>query len=231
MRYKVFLAIAALLFFVAPRSMAIADNPEPYELYAILGLTGAGTFVGQGQQVTLNVLENVVNEEGGISARKIHFTILDNKSDPQVTIQLANDILAKKVPVVFVSGLLAACRAIVPLMNAGPVEFCLSPALYPEKNSYVFAAGPSSRDQLTSALRFLAGRHIQRVAVITSLDATGLDADNQIAALFALPEYKALHLVDQEHFADGDIGISAQLAKLKGSDPQAVLVWTSGTPF
>ena len=226
--YKSVLILCALLFL--PLKSIAADEP-PYEMYAVLGLTGPATFVGQGQQMALKTLEDVTNAQGGINGRKIHITILDNKSDPQVAVQLTNDVVTKKVPVVFVSGLVAVCRAVAALMNDGPVEYCFSPALYPKKGSYVFSGSAATHDQIVAMLHYFAAKGWTRVAEISSIDASGQDADTQLDAILAQPEFKNVHIVERQHFAASDISVSAQLAKVKASNPQALVVWTSGTPF
>lgn len=221
-------ALCALL--VLPLKSAAADMP-PYEIYAILGMTGPATFVSQGQQQALKAFEDMFNKQGGIKGRKIHITVLDDKTDPQVGVQLANDVVAKKAPVIIVSGLVAVCRAVAALMTNGPVEYCLSPALYPKKDSYVFAGSSSTHDQLVAMLRYFNARGWNRIGMLSSIDASGQDVDAQMDALLAQPENKNIQLIDREHFAPNDIAVAAQIAKIKAANPQVFVAWTSGTPF
>jgi branched-chain amino acid transport system substrate-binding protein len=205
---------------------------EPYEINAILGLTGSSSFVGQAQQAALGALAASVNADGGIKGRPVHFTVADNQSSPQLTIQLTNAAIAKKAPLLLVSGLLASCKAIEPIVQTnGPVEFCLSQALYPAKDSYVFSAGISTYDLMVTELRYFRARGIRRIASITSNDATGQDADEQLTAVLGLRENKDVTLADVEHFAPGDLSAVAQLEKIKSAKPQMLIVWTTGTPF
>lgn len=204
---------------------------QPYEINVLLGLTGGGAFVGQANQIALQALELIVNKQGGINGRPIHFAIYDNKTDPQVAVQLANELIAKKASTLFVSGFVAACRAVAALVNNGPVEYCLSPALYPERGGYVFSAGTSTYDTISAMLRFFRERGWRKIGTITSTDASGQDADAQLDLGLGRPENKALQLVDREHFSPKDVSVAAQLAKLKEANPDVVVAWTSGTPF
>ena len=221
------LALAALCVALSAHALAA----QPYVIEAILGVTGPSAFVGQSQQTILAGLEATVNQHGGINGTPIHFDVQDNQSTARVALQLANDDIAKKAPVLLVSGLLASCQAIVPLVTTGPVEYCLSPALYPAKDGFVFSSGVSTIDLMTALVRYLRERGWSQIATITSTDATGQDADKAIAAAFALPENRSLHVVDAEHFVPSDLSVSAQIEKIKQSKPAALIVWTSGTPF
>jgi branched-chain amino acid transport system substrate-binding protein len=117
------------------------------------------------------------------------------------------------------------------LQSNGPVEFCLSQAIYPAKDSYVFSAGISTHDLMVAELRYFRARGIRRIASITSNDATGHDADEQLAAVLALPENKTITLTADEHFSPADLSAVAQLEKIKSAKPQMLIVWTTGTPF
>jgi len=225
------LILAALTVLTVAASSGSAQE-EPYEINAILGLTGSSSFVGQAQQAALGALATSVNADGGIKGRPVRFAIADNQSNPQLTIQLTNAAIAKKVPLLLVSGLLASCKAVEPMLQtSGPVEFCLSQALYPAKDSYVFSAGISTYDLLVTELRFFRARGVRRIASITSNDATGQDADEQLAAVLALRENKDVTLADVEHFAPADLSAVAQIEKIKSAKPQMLVVWTTGTPF
>ena len=52
----------------------------------------------------------------------------------------ANEVLADKPAVILGSGLVAMCAAMAPLMQNGPVDYCLSPAYHPPAGSFVFSS-------------------------------------------------------------------------------------------
>jgi len=103
---------------------ATAHAAEPYNIQTLLPLTGGAAFLGQGEQVTLGIVEKVVNASGGIHGRPVHFVIHDDQTSPQLGVQLANEILEQKPVVMMGSSLVATCRAIEPLMSNGPVDYC-----------------------------------------------------------------------------------------------------------
>jgi len=44
-------------------------------------------------------------------------------------------------------------------------------------------------------------------------------------------ENAAVAIVSRDHFTGADLSVAAQVARIKASDAQAVIVWTTGTPF
>jgi branched-chain amino acid transport system substrate-binding protein len=208
-----------------------AQPSPPYELNVILPLTGPGAFIGQTHQKTLQLLESVVNKSGGIRGQSLHFVFYDDQTSPQVSVQLANSLIAKHVPIVMGSSLSAMCKAMAPLFQTGPVQFCLSPAIYPAKDSYVFATSVSTKELLVALARYWRGRGWKKIALLATTDASGQDGEAALKDALAAPENKDLTLVDVEHFNPTDISATAQLSKIKASNADTALFWVPGTPF
>ncbi len=225
------LLLTAILLGIAAAPGRIAAQPAPYEIPVILSLTGSAAFLGQTEADALRVLERHVNATGGIGGRPMRFAISDNASNPQTDVQLMNIIIAKHAAVVIDGGPLAACRAVAPLIAAdGPVYYCLSPAFYPPKGGYAFAAGASTEDGTRTDFNFLRNAGWKRLAIINTTDATGQEADRVLRAQLALPENHDLSAVAWEHFAPADISVAAQMSKIRESNPQVVLAFGTGTP-
>jgi branched-chain amino acid transport system substrate-binding protein len=203
---------------------------EPYEMYAILALTGPFAFLGNAEALSLRTVEGIVNKQGGIGGRPIHINIADDQSQPAVAVQLANSIIAKNVPVMFGPTYVASCLAVAPLVRAnGPVQYCFAPTIHPPAGSYTFSASASSADQANDSLVFASGKGWKRIALIASTDATGQDIENQFTSAFASGRYPKLTLIEKEHFAPGDVTIAAQMAKIKAGNPDAIIAATVGT--
>ena len=81
------------------RSLSAAPAGPPLDVYAILTTTGTGAFFGQAEAKALTVLESQLNATGGIGGRPVHFNVLDDQGNPQVTVQLVSDLIAKNVPI------------------------------------------------------------------------------------------------------------------------------------
>ena len=227
---RVLLAVA--LVAAVPAALRAADRQAlaPYELNAIIPLTGGGAFLGSDYVEVFKAMELLINSSGGIAGHPLKFVTADTQSNGQVDVQLVNGLIAKHVPV-FIDGAPATvCQASLPLVEkSGPVDYCLSPAIHPPIGGYAFTVNASTFDLASVSLRNFRERGWKRVATLTSTDASGQDYDRAIPAVLALPENRDLHLVAQEHFNPSDISVAAQVARIKAADPQVLLALTTGT--
>jgi branched-chain amino acid transport system substrate-binding protein len=224
--------ITALIFSIVlavgeARTVAAA---EPYQIHVILPLTGGGAFVGNGHRQSLDTLAELVNKSGGIQGRPLHFVYHDDQSSPQVAVQLANDVLAEKPAVILGSGLVAMCAAIAPLMQSGPVDYCLSPAYHPPAGSFTFSSSSSAIDQSAAVVRYYRLKGWTKIATINNTDATGQANDKAVDEIVARPENRDVALVDREHFNPTDITVAAQIERVRASGAQAIVVGVTGSP-
>jgi len=224
------LAVAIIAALALPLA-ASAQAPAPYEMYAILDLTGPAAFVGKAEAQSLEAMESIVNRSGGIRGRPVHFVVQDGQSNPVTIVQLFNEIAAKNIPIVIGPSIGADCLAVLPLIGNGPVSYCLSNAVHPPANSYMFSALASSSDLAVQAIRYYRSQGWTRIATLNTTDASGKDGDTVIAAALALPENKNVQLVAAEHFNPSDISVAAQLTRIKAAGAQALIGWATGSPF
>jgi branched-chain amino acid transport system substrate-binding protein len=223
---------ASLCAVVLAAPVARAD--EPYKINAILPLTGQASFLGKEEQVTLQIAEKFVNRTGGIKGRPIQFVFYDDTSSPQVGVQLVRQVSAEKPAVILGSSLVAVCSAMGPLVKeAGPVEYCFSPGVHPEAGSYQFSASVSTHDLQKALFRYFREKGWKRIAIMTSSDATGQDAERGIDETLGQPEYKdaGLTLVERAHFNTTDVSVAAQIETVRAAKPDAFVAWSTGTPI
>jgi len=203
---------------------------EPYEIDVISSLTGPSAFVGLGAQQALQAVEQTANKAGGIGGRPVKFVIHDDQSNPQLTVQITNQIIAKNPALILGSTFGAGCRAMFPLSKAGPVMYCLTPAVVPVPGSFDFSTGVANADLLRAGIRYFRERGWTRVATITANDATGQDNDRAVDDALALPENAGVTLVGREHFGITDMSVTAQIVRIKSSAAQVLIIGTAGTP-
>jgi branched-chain amino acid transport system substrate-binding protein len=226
---KCLLAVPVLLGILVSAATP-ARAVDAYEINAILPVTGSGAFLGKEEQDALGIVEAQVNAGGGIGGRQIHFVVADDQSNPRTAVQLAADLIAKHVPIILGSSLSALCSAMVPMVKDGPVLYCFSPGIRPAENSYVYSSSFSTRDLILVSVRYLRLRGLRKLAVITSTDTTGQEAERSIDEAIALPENSDVQIVAREHFNATDLSTVAQLTRIKGSGAQATIAWSTGTP-
>ena len=223
--------VAALV--LAPCLPTASSAAGTVDINVVVTASGPGAFIGKAAEQTLALVEDLVNNQGGIDGVPIRFVMHDDQTQPANAVQFMSAIVTQKASVVLGSTLASTCLAMAPLAKSGPVQYCLSPAIHPDSGSYVFSASVSTRDFAVSFFRYFRTMGYKRMAMISSTDASGQDADNQFDSVLASPEFKdsGLTMVDREHFNTADLDVSAQMARMKAANPQVVIAYAPGTPF
>ena len=230
MRRFIGAALATIVLAAATRAGAQDAGKRPYEINAILALTGTGAFIAHGQSEALRAVEKYINETGGIAGQPVHFAVVDSASNPATDIQLTTAILGKNPPFVIEGGPAPLCRGSATLYQKGPVMYCLSPGYYPERGGFIFGSGVDSSAGMGVVMRYLRSRGLTRLGVITLTDIAGQEADAALKSLLADPANKAMRVVDWEKFSPRDISVAAQMATMKSANPDVVIGWATGTP-
>ena len=220
-------AMALSLFASLPLTAA-----ENYPINVILPLTGGASFLGKSEQHALELVQKSVNAGGGIQGRPLQFNFFDDQSSPQTAVQMANQVLALKPAVMIGPSIVSMCNAVAPLMQQnGPVMYCLSPGIHPAPGSFVFTSSVSTHDLENALIRFFRMKGWTRIALITSTDASGQDAERGIDEVMKLPENKSMVMVERAHFNPTDVSVSAQIERVKAANPQAFIAWSTGAPI
>lgn len=222
------LAVLLAVSWLPGRSIAAG---EPIELNAILSLTGSGAFLGTAEQSGMLQAADAVNKAGGIAGRPVKVIIQDDGSNAQTALTLANGLIANKVQVIFGPTLSAGCSALAPLVRNGPLVYCFSAGMQPERGSYMFTYQVSSADSIGVDARYFRAHGLKRIAMLTSTDSSGQVGEAAIDATLAQPENKDLSLVAREHYNVTDLSVAAQIARIKASSAQVMIAWGTGTPI
>jgi branched-chain amino acid transport system substrate-binding protein len=216
---------------VAPAATQ-AQTAAPLQIPVIISLTGGASFIGKSDQQSLQLIEALVNKRGGINHRQVHFQYLDDGSNAQNAVQLANQVIASRATVMLGPTLTQQCNAIAPLVQAnGPADYCLSPGINPPANGYIWSASVSLKDAIAATVRYFRERGLTRLAILSSTDATGQEADRDWELSRSAPENRGVEFVAKEHFNLSDVSVSAQITRIKAANPQALLTWTVGPAF
>ena len=218
-------ALAAMLALLSGARASAQDVTIP----VILPLTGNAAFVGQEQKQMLDLVAKSTNESGGIQGHALRFTYYDDQTTPQISVQLAGQVMAAHPNVILGSSISAMCSAMLPLMKNGPVEYCLSPAIHPAPGSYVFSVFVQTQDLFTALLRYFRQQGWTKIATLNSADASGQDGDRGLANVLAMPENAGVKLVAHPHFNPTDVSVAAQVEQVRASGAQALIAWTTGS--
>ena len=226
------LSVAAAMLLVSG-TVQPAGAADPFVIPVVLPLTGGFAYAGQAMKTSLSALETQVNKEGGIKGQPMKFEFVDDAGVPQTAVSQVQNVLNRQPAAVIGSEFAALCLAMEPFTRTKSVQYCISPGVHPAYGADMFSASISTQGMATAMIRYMRERGWKKIATITSTDASGQDAEAQLKATAALPENvaKGVTIVDAEHFNPTDQTVAAQMAKIKGAAPDAIVMWTSGQPF
>ena len=164
-----------------------ARAADPYDVDVVLPLTGAASFLGQGQRDALDALTASLKASGGVELR---FAYRDDQTSAQVAVQLTASLLQKKPAVVIGSSVVGPCLAMAPLMRE-TTQYCMSPGMHPKVGSHVFSASADSRDQIAAVVRYYRMKGWTKLAVLDTTDASGWTATKRSTPCWRTPKIKA----------------------------------------
>src|SRR5262249_9268574 len=117
------------------------------------------------------------------------------------------------------------------LMKDGPVMYCLSPGIHPPRGSFVFTSSASTYDLAKALMRYFRTKGWTNIAVMTSSDATGQDAERGLNEAAAMPENKRTKIVARAYSNIPDLGVAAKIENVKAAKPQSFIAWSTGAPI
>jgi len=208
-----------------------SSGGSTYTIHAIVSETGSASFLGTEEAAAFKALAKYVNSTGGIDGHQLAFAISDNQSTASTSVSLASPLVSQ-APVLLVGSLTATDKPVDDLAtsSSGPVIYDLSPGDHPAPGSYVYSASNSTTNQTKAFINFAKSKGWTKVAVINSTDSSGQDGWTNIQKAIAGAN-GTVTITDHESFDPTAVTVTTQLAKIKASNPQAILIWTTGTPL
>jgi len=223
MRLKTLCLTLGLLFLCAFQAFA---EDDVVKIGAVLSVTGPASFLGEPEKNTLEMLAKSVNESGGLLGKKIEMIILDDETDVNKAV-LAADRLIKKDKVVAVLGPTTSGNTLaiknkfaaagIPLISCAAAEKIVNPV-----DPWVFKTPQSDRHAVMKILEHAKGAGYKKIAILTVSDGYG-QAGREV--LKDLVPAGGFELVADEVYGPKDTDMSAQLTKIKGAAPDAIICW------
>jgi branched-chain amino acid transport system substrate-binding protein len=205
-----------------------APTGDPIVIGAIVSATGAGSALGAEERDTLTLEQDLINSKGGILGRPLKIVVEDDKSDPNEAVTAANQLLQQDKAIALIAATTSsstlAVKAIteqkgVPQMAMAAANDITdkAPADWiwrtPQKDSL---AVQRALDYISKNLK------ATKIAVLHDENAFGSSGDTEIAK--EAPGM-GLQIVDSESYKTADTDMTAQLTKIKGFNPDVLIVW------
>ena len=213
-------------------SASSGASGAPYVIHAIVSQTGSASFLGSREAKALQGLAALTNKQGGIDGHPLQIDIQDNQSTPQTAVSYATSLVSSNAPLILNGSVVAVDAAVDALATSnGPFIYDLSPGTHPKPGSMVFSAGISTKFDAQAYLTFLKAKGLTKIAAITSTDGSGVDGFNQLQTALKEPQFSSFQLLTHQTFDPTAVSATSQLSVIKAKNPQALIIWTTGTPL
>lgn len=218
------LAAAGVMFsMIAPGQ---GWGKEPYRIGGIYSITGSSSFLGDPEKKSMEMAVEEINARGGIDGHPLEAVILDSEGDPTKAVLAANKLISKDGVIAIVGpSLTPTTLAIIPVVEkAGiPLISCAAGIKITEPvKPLVFKTAQNDVLAVSAIYRHIQGRNIKKIGIITVENAYGESGRDQLVAL--APKF-GIQIVQAETYGAKDTDMTAQLAKIRAAQPEAIVCW------
>lgn len=207
-------------------SSGSASGGSPYKIGVLVSQTGAASQLGVGELRGAQLAADHLNAAGGVDGHKVQIVALDDQTQPAQDVQQARQLVSQQVAAIVGPSVVAGCNAVSPLVaSRGPVDYCLSPGISPSGN--VWSASVKTDDLAERLLSYWKDKGITKIGLISTTDASGKDGAR---AVNAAAKKAGVDVVSSADYDPTAVSATSQLQQVMSGNPQALVVWSTGTP-
>ena len=206
--------------------MSAAAESAPITIGALLPLTGEAAHWGIPPRNAAEMAVDEINRAGGIGGRRLALMIKDDRCQPPDGISAFNEIMATANPAVFLGAVCSGVTlAVAPLAEARRTVM-ISPASTSPKvtdaGDFIFRIIPSGSARGKIFAEYLHDeRGLRRLAALYINNEGGIGGSSAFKARFT---QLGGTVVIEEKYEQGATDLRAQLARIKATDAQGILV-------
>ncbi len=221
--------LAAAVYLFSPVAGHAAK--EPYKIGAVFSITGVGSFLGEPEKRTAEMIAEDVNKQGGINGHPLELIILDDESDAtKCNLAVKRLIKRDRVPVVIGPSRSGESLAVAGVAEEAHVPLIACAASYKivtpiENRKWVFKVAGSDSHVVGKMYDYMKAHGITKIGIMT--DSSGYGASGREELVRLAPE-EGITILADERFGPKDTDLSAQMTKIRSTNPQAVVNWSIG---
>ncbi|HZZ61007.1 MAG TPA: ABC transporter substrate-binding protein [Roseiarcus sp.] len=225
LKSRLLLTLAAAPLLTALAGVAFAD---PIKIGVDQPLTGAfaasGNYIVEGAQIAAEE----INAKGGVLGSKIELVVEDNKSNPTQAASVAEKLIDRDhVPVILGAWGSSLTLAVMPKLMQYQVPMLVETSsaskITTQGNPYIFRISPPSWVEAAMFEKLVPKLGIKKVDFLAINNDWGRGTIDDFSKMFAK---NGVAVGLKETMGEDDQDVSAQLAKVKASDADALIVTT-----
>jgi branched-chain amino acid transport system substrate-binding protein len=213
-----------IIMFLMSTGAALAA--APIRIGALFSVTGPASFLGEPEKNTLELLVKEFNDKGGVKGSKIELFVYDTQGDATKAVQLANKLIKNdKVLAIIGPSTTGETMAIIPIVEKEqiPLVSCAAGVKITDPvKKWVFKTPANDHVAAEKILNYMTRMKQMNIALLTVSDSFGSSGREQLKLLAAK---KGFTVVADEVYSPKDTDMTAQLTKIRGIKPDAIICW------
>jgi branched-chain amino acid transport system substrate-binding protein len=205
----------------------VTDTEVTFGMWA--AFTGPVAHLGTSTRDGFTLAVNEANAAGGIHGRKLKLVSYDDGGSPQEALAAVRRLISQdRVFALAVGSTSGATLPVIPLINQAKIPFISGTSsnvrLLEPHSPYIFRGYPNDKWQGSRLADYVAEKgKSKRPGILYVTDDYGKGAFDVLVQRFK--EKYGVSFVAAEQYNKGDQDFSAQLLRIKQSNPDAVIVW------
>jgi branched-chain amino acid transport system substrate-binding protein len=205
-----------------------APTGDPIVIGAIVSATGPNAALGEQERNVLQMMEEQINAQGGILGRPVKIVVEDDKTDAKEAVTAANKLIDQDKAVALIAATGSASTLAVKPITAqkGLPQIAMAAAndiTDKPPVEWIWRTPQKDAQAVQRALDYVANAlGVKKIAVLHDENAFGSSGNAEIAKQAPT---MGLEVVATESYKTNDTDMTAQLTKIKGANPEVLVVW------
>lgn len=205
-----------------------APTGEPIVVGAVVSATGPAAPLGEPERATLRMMEKQVNEAGGVLGRPLKIIIEDDQTNPKEAVTATQKLIQQeKVVAIIGSSISPSVLAMKPITAQAKIPQLAMGAANAITDEppidWIWRTPPKDALAVAKALKYISEKlKVTKIAVLHDENAFG---SSGAAEIEKTAKDWGLEVVGKESYKTDETDLTTQLTKLKGANPEVLVVW------
>jgi branched-chain amino acid transport system substrate-binding protein len=200
---------------------------ESYRIGGVFSITGPASFLGEPERNTMEMIGEMINEQGGINGVPVELFIEDTVGDETKTVNATKKLInSDQVLAIIGPSRSGSTMAIIPIVEKAQVPLiscAAAEAIVQPVKSWVFKTPQSDRHAAMRIYKHMNKTGISRIAVMSGTTGFGDQGRKQ---LLDLADQYGIEIIADETYGPQDTDMTSQLTKIRGTDAEAIVNWS-----
>ncbi|OCA82959.1 ABC transporter substrate-binding protein [Pseudobacillus wudalianchiensis] len=206
------------------------DSGGEIKIGSVIDASGSASPLGKGEEETIKMIVDELNEKGGIGGKKIKLISIDSKSDQNEAVLATKKLIEQEKVTAIIGGTISGnSLAMIPLIEKAGIPYVSLAASKQVNNpddksprKWTFKTAQGDDVVIPKLLEYLEKQGLKKVAWLNVANSYGTSGHEEFAKLAGDHGVKA---VIEEEFEATVNDAKSTLTRVKKAKPEAIIVW------